>query len=284
MIPLRIASLLLGAAAAVVIVAFSLSTRTPGITEASPQTEEIRAFWTTYREATALRMKNDFKAAATAYARALALRPNHEDSLYYLGNSYLEEKRYADALEAFRRLVTINPDGSSRAHMQMALVRASLDDEAPRHLPEAERLFQRALDTDPDSGALLGLGEVALLAGRHEEACVLLERAHAENTMSMAAPYLLGYLAFRDGRRDEAWRLFRLAVQRGDLARPPVTWSEEGDVKADPALRWRALARQSVFGAHWIRLRSYLNAPGPSETDMRHEYEQLAAAVAAARP
>ena len=255
----------------------------PALPASTQHIDAAREFWASYREATGRRMKQDFEGAAELYSRALALRPNHQDSLYYLGNCHLERRAYREALQAFQQLVAINPSGSSRAYMHSGLVYASLDPAAPHDLDEARRLFQLALDTDPDSGALLGLAEVALLRHRPDEARELLERANAENPMSLAAPYLLGYLVFRDGARDEAWRLFRMAVDRGELKKPPVIWSEEGDVKADPTLRWRALARQSVFGAQWLRLRGYLEPPDPGPADMAHEYHLLETAIAAAR-
>jgi hypothetical protein len=70
---------------------------------------------------------------------------------------------------------------------------------------------------------------------------------------------------------------------------PPSKWSEEGDVKAAPALRWRALARQSVFGSQWLALRSHALAStsahmGASRhADLDDAYRSLDAAIAAAR-
>jgi tetratricopeptide (TPR) repeat protein len=282
---LRLAALLAGGAAAIALGAGAAGRRTapPAEPATTAHTEAAREFWGTYRAATALRMKEDFEGAAGLYRKALSLRPNHEDSLYYLGNAQLERGAYADALHAFQQLAHLNPSGSSRAYMQWGLVHASLEPGAPRDFAEAQRLLQLAFDTDPESGALLALGEVALLRGRTAVAQDLIARAGAENPMSMAAPYLLGYLARLRRESDEAWRLFRLAVERGELKKPPVAWSEEGDVKADPALRWRALARQSVFGDHWIRLRAYVEPPGPTRSDMDHEYRLLDTALAAAR-
>jgi hypothetical protein len=101
--------------------------------------------------------------------------------------------------------------------------------------------------------------------------------------MSVAVPFLRGYLSLRRGGRLEAWRFFETAVKRGELKKPPVAWSAEGDVKADPALRWQALARQSVFGTHWLRLRRYLKEPGPTPADMERDYSLLEAAIAAMR-
>ena len=63
------------------------------------------------------------------------------------------------------------------------------------------------------------------------------------------------------------------------LKKPAVKWTEEGDVKADPALRWRALARQSVLGDHWLRVREYAKGAGPAQADMAREYRLLDAAL-----
>lgn len=242
-----------------------------------------RAFWTTYREATLRRSRQDLDGAVAAYHQALALRPDHEDSLYYLGNCQFERRAYADAVDAYRRLVRVNPEGSPRGYVQWGLVHASLEPDAPRDFEEAERLFTRAVRLDPESGAVLALAEVALLKGDVERAQMWLGRADVEDASSVAVPFLRGYLAWRRDARDEAWTRFESAVARGRTAKPAVSWSEEGDVKADPALRWQALARQSVFGAHWLGLRAYLEPPGPSPAVMSREYQHLGRAIAAAQ-
>jgi hypothetical protein len=159
--------------------------------------------------------------------------------------------------------------------MQLASIRASLEPGAPVDLAQAAALFQRALDVDPDSGALLGLAEVALIQHRVVEAERMLVQVDADNPISIAAPFLRGYLAMERQSPDEAWALFRTAVARGEPKKGGVKWTEEGDVKGTPELRWRALARQSVFGVYWIRLRTYLAPPGPSRADMQREYGQL---------
>lgn len=230
-----------------------------------------REFWDAYRRAGERRSQGQWQEAIQLYTRTLELRPDHEDSLYYLGNCHVERGERAQAIAAYQRLVEVNPDGSSRGYMQMGLLRASVGADGRRELDGAERLFRRALEVDSDSGALLGLAEVALLKRRWSEAARMLDEVNADNAMSVAAPYLLAYLSFRRGDRPAAWRLFQTAVARGELKKAPVAWSEEGDVKADPALRWRALARQSVFGEQWIQVRRYRQSPGPSVVDMERE-------------
>lgn len=250
--------------------------RDAGVEAAS---ETRRAFWGAYGRAGQARAAGDLDAAVPLYREALAIQPDHEDGLYYLGTCLLEQGHFQAALEAYRRLVHLNPSGSSRAHMQIGAIHASLDPAAPVDLRAATIAFQQALDVDPDSGALLGLAEVAVRQGRVGDAERLLRRVEADNPMSIAAPFLRGYLAYRARQFEVAWEQFTTAVRRGEMKKGPVRWTEEGDVKDAPELRWRALARQSVFGAHWIGLRSLLAPPGPTRTAMRDAYDGVQRAL-----
>ncbi len=246
------------------------------------QGEQLRRFWESYREASQKRAANDLTAAVILYQDALQLKPDHEDSLYYSGNCYFELGRYQEAILAYQRLIAVNPLGSSRGYVQLGLVHACLKPGAPFDPEKAERFFQQALQVDPDSGAMLGIAEVALLQGKWQKAWEALQSERADHDMSMATPYLLGYLCWRKGDHKEAWRWFRASVERGEFKKPAITWSEEGDVKADPEWRWRALARQSVLGEYWLRLRRYVNAPDLSPANMEEEYQLLRRALATA--
>lgn len=242
---------------------------------AGPQVENTRRFWEAYKHASHSRAAGELVLAAASYQNALALKPGHEDSLYYQGNCYFELGRYREAIAAYEQLIAVNPQGSSRGYMQLGLVYSCLEKGAPLNLPKAAEYFQRSVQVDPDSGGLLALGEVAMLQGEWQEAWDALESANNDNPMSMAAPYLLGYLCYRKARHGEAWHWFSLGVRRGELKRPAMKWTEEGDIKADPELRWRALARQSVFGKYWLPLRRYLKSGSYTQVEMKHEYEQL---------
>ncbi|MEW5974233.1 MAG: tetratricopeptide repeat protein [Acidobacteriota bacterium] len=239
------------------------------------QSDTVREFWRFYKEASHQRSAGDLGAAVSLYEKSLALRPQHEDSLYYLGNCYFELGRYADAANSYQNLISINPLGSSRGYMQLGLIYACLEPASPKDLNKAYQYFSRANEVDPDSGGLLGMGEVALLRGQWEEARQLLLSANDDNPMSMAAPYLLGYLAYRNKAPQEAGNWFHMAVQRGELKKGAIKWTEEGDLKADPELRWRALARQSVFGKYWLPLRRYLKEAAPSQVGIQQEYSRL---------
>ncbi len=234
-----------------------------------------RQFWDTYKQASQKRAAGDLETAASLYQKALQLKPQHEDSLYYLGNCFLELSRYQEAIDTNLKLIAVNPLGSSRGYMQLGLIYSDLDPRAPFDLEKASQYFQRTLEVDPDSGAMLGIAEVAMLRGNWQKARESLLSVNTDSPMSMAAPYLLGFLSYRKGDKLQAWQWFHLAVQRGELKKPQLKWTEEGDIKADPELRWRALARQSVFGKYWLPMRKYLNDSGLSPTVMEAEYQRF---------
>lgn len=234
--------------------------RTTTAAHAETPAVAARAFWATYQEATARRMASDCAGAVPLYRQALDQRPAHEDALYYLGNCLAEQGASAEALEIYDRLARLNPAGSSRAWVQAALLHASLLPGAPADLDRAERLFRQALEVDPDSSARLGLAEVRLLQGEVDDARRLLTELLADSPMSVPAPFLLGYLAYRTGGREAARPHFAAAVARLCPRATASRWSEEGDAKSAPERRWQALARQSVFGASWLALRGETGA------------------------
>lgn len=262
--------------------------RDPTTTAAHTETPTVvaRAFWATYQEATARRMASDCVAAVPMYRRALEQRPGHEDTLYYLGNCLAERGAYAEALATFDRLARLNPAGSSRAQVQAALLHASLLPGAPFDLERAERLFRQALEVDPESAARLGLAEVRLLKGDVDDARRLLTEVDADSPMGVAAPFLLGYLAYHADGHQAARSRFAAAVTRlcppGSVSR----WSEEGDVKSAPERRWQALARQSIFGASWLAIRGDAGAgcAHPRDgTELARAYDDLHRVIEGAR-
>jgi tetratricopeptide (TPR) repeat protein len=234
----------------------------------------VQQFWEIYNKAGQERTAGHLMAAIALYQSALSLKPGHEGSLYYLGNCYLDEGQYQQAISAYRRLIVVNPVGS-RGYFQLGLVYASLKAGAPFDPKKAEQYLRRALQVDPDTGALLGVGEVALLEGDWPQAQAALQGVNADNNTSVAAPYLLGYLSWRQHRQGQAWLWFLRAVQCCKVKKPPIPWSQEGEIKADPELRWQALARQSVFGSDWLRLRRYTRSPNLSQAVMQREYRRL---------
>ena len=213
--------------------------------------QQMEEFRSRYENATQSLQRGDWDQAAQWYQQALKLDPEHEDSLYYLGNCYMDQGRYQEALGAYQRLVAANPRGSSRGYLNLGLVFASLQPDGPLDLERAEGFFRQALELDPNSSALLNLAEVALLRGQWDEARQLLKDFNAEHALHPAPAYLLGYLAWREGRSGASAEWYHDAITRMMKARGTISPSEEGDVSEETDWLWRALVRQSVLGEQW---------------------------------
>lgn len=203
----------------------------------------VRQFWTFYREATDRRMEGALQEAVEAYDRALALHPEHEDALYYKGNVLLRLGQYAQAESAYATLTRVNPS-SARGYAQLGEVSFCYGREAGRlDLEAAAASFRRARAINKEeTGPLLRLGQIALvqgdltLAGEHFDAVL---RTHVDNVPTHV---LKGYVAWVQGRRDEAVRHLERALQHADPSSTTSVGSSEGDTKGRAAF---LLARAS---------------------------------------
>lgn len=130
----------------------------------------IADFWGSFREANRLRQEGDYEQAAAVYRKCLEIDPRHEESLYYLGIMSEEIGEYAAAVEAYERLLGVNP-ASGRALTQFGALLATAN---PALAPDYERargLFEKAVELNREqAGPFLQLGMVDLNLGRFAEA------------------------------------------------------------------------------------------------------------------
>jgi Flp pilus assembly protein TadD len=197
--------------------------------------DAVRLFWRTLGEATALRIAGDCDGAARAYRQALSLNPKHEDALYYLGQCLQAQGQTEEAHRSFEALVAVNPE-SARGHLALgalALARAGGPD-----LPEAEARFARAHAINKEeSGAMLHLGEIALVRDDAAQARHWLQSARRTNPKSVEAILLLGYLDWQSGDRQAAAARCAEAAGAAVVPAPAQGASSEGDRrKAAPPL------------------------------------------------
>ena len=154
---------------------------------------EIRHFWDFYNRATSLRLEGKWGEAAALYQQALALDPRHENSLYYLGNAFFELGRFLEADSAWKRLIGINPNQSSRAHAQLGMLYSCGAPGTPLDLDRAVEELHLALAINKEeSGPEIKLGEVALLKGDRQKALEYLSAGRNLNFKSVEANYLSG--------------------------------------------------------------------------------------------
>ena len=228
-------------------------------TDAGERTVTLR-FWDEFARATSLRVRGDWSAAAKSYERALALRPEHEDSLYYLGHCRMEMGRPGEAREAFSRLVAVNPS-SVRGHLALGAVQLSADPSQPFAIEEARGHFEKAHALNgEETGAMVRLGEIALVLGEQARARAWFESALRTNPKCVEAAFLLGYLAWVSGRRDDAAAFCRRAIEAATVQAPVKGVMSEGDRKA-AAPPLRAPVGTTLFSSQSDVLRP---APGSS--------------------
>lgn len=221
--------------------------KAPGDGASGPELSErdrIRAFWETHRAAIKARVDGDYQRAAELFRQALALDPGHEDARYSIGVSLAELGDIEGALVELAELQRINPQ-SLRAFKQWGTLRAS-NARGPEDLAAAHQALERALAINPEeTGALLVLGEVALLEGDDELAEQRLEWACRTNPRAVGGFFLRAYVAWTRGDEEASRELLvKARAARGE------EWKPEGAVAEGDTAR-RVHREESPLASYW---------------------------------
>jgi enediyne biosynthesis protein E4 len=192
--------------------------------------ERIVRFWKAQRAAMdAMRTHGDAGTAVGLFREALALDPRHEDSRYYLANALAMLGDTDGSLGELEELTRIN-SRSHRGHKRWGVLRAR-SARSPADLEAAEQSLLRAYAINPEeTGALLILGEVALLRGEPALARERLSHVVQANSRAAGAFFLLGYIAWTERRAAEARRYLEAAAEALGEEWMPAGTTAEGDV------------------------------------------------------
>ena len=205
-------------------------------------------FWNRQRAAmNAMKVEKDNPKAIQLFRAALELNPQHEDSRYYLGTCLASQGDVSGALAELAELIRINPS-SHRGHQQWGTLRA-LFATNDVELLAAENSLETAHALNPEeTGALLVLGEIALLRGDVAKANERLTAACRTNPRVTGGFFLRGYLAWKTGDALRAPAL--LAEARGTLGKDwqPKGTTAEGDVQQKQHVETTPLSR---FWERW---------------------------------
>jgi len=189
-------------------------------------------FWKHQRAAmNAIKIEGDREAAIGHFRKALALNPVHEDSLYYLSNCLVSQGDVAEAAELLEELIRVNPS-SHRGYKSLGIVRAAAA-RSRADMDEAAKLLEKALAVNPEeTGALLALGEIALMLGDPETAEARLELANRTNPQAVGGYFLRGYVAWKEGDDGRARELLGRAREALGPEWTPEGMTSEGDVRS----------------------------------------------------
>ena len=205
-----------------------------GAAASAADRDRVREFWTRFREATTHRVAGRLDSAVMSYRRARTLDPDHEDTLYYLGSVLLDLGRFDEARDALERLVRVNP-ASARGHGRLGMLHMCGDGPAADRLAAAEAAYRESAALNREAtGAYLRLAEAALARRDLDGAARALEIVLGSDPDSAPAHFLRGYIAWREGRADDAEYAFRRALDAGGAGDGLV--SGEGDTSEGAAL------------------------------------------------
>lgn len=225
-------------------------------------------FWDVERAAmSAMKVEKNNAKAIELFRQAIGLNPAHEDSRYYLGLCLASHGDIEGALESLVALQKLNPQ-SHRAWQQWGVLRATFA-RSDADLAAAEAALERAHSLNPEeTGALLVLGEVALLRQQRTLAEQRLSAALRTNPKAVGGYFLCGYLALGQGDKPKAKQLLEQARQALGPDWQPQGATSEGDVKqkqhvdASPLNRfWQTWNGDTDPAQAYAALDHYLSQP-----------------------
>src|SRR6478672_9441333 len=182
-------------------------------------------------EANAARDAQQLDRAVPLYRRALALQPRWTEGWWSLGTIYYDADNYADAANAFRKVVALDyRQGTARAMLGLCEFELGQEVEALRDI-EASKSLGVIEDAQ--------LRQVVLY---HEG--LLLQRA----SRFEAAQKALSSLCLSGTKGDEVTRTFGMVVLRMPDKKPPATGSEDAEV-VDHLGRGACLSGQKNYEA-----------------------------------
>ncbi|MCY3965273.1 MAG: sulfatase-like hydrolase/transferase [Acidobacteria bacterium] len=150
----------------------------------------------------------DPEPAIGHFQSALALDPEHRQSLLGLANAYRELGRIDEAVVGYRRLLEV---AGQDAKATMALARIHVDG---GELSEAEGVLAAAAEgREPPAVITNKLGEVMALLGRSGDAEAKFRQAIASNPELGEAHFNLAVLLDESGRMEDAISAYRQAAE-----------------------------------------------------------------------
>lgn len=153
-------------------------------------------------------LAGDPEPAIGHFQSALALDPEHRQSLLGLANAYRELGRIDEAVVGYRRLLDVAGQ-DSKATMALARIHVDRDE-----LSEAEQVLAAAAEgREPPAVVTNKLGEVMALLGRSGDAEARFRQAISSNPELGEAHFNLAVLLDESGRTEEAIIAYRQAAE-----------------------------------------------------------------------
>jgi tetratricopeptide (TPR) repeat protein len=220
----------------------------------------ILALWQARAEAAD--SARDLGSSLDAWRTVTAATPNDWRAWGSFGNALAAAGQWDDAAKALAAALRLNPgEAAIRDHLVAALVQAGNRHHALLQFDQAEAVFRRAHELQPDNPSLVHhLGVVLDRTNRLDSLARLLDEALAAGIDPERLAYIRALLARREGRLEEAREL----LLTSDPADEPVQWHalrvKIADALGNPAEAFeaatemnRAAIDRSVSVENWKR-------------------------------
>ena len=164
--------------------------------------------------------QGDFDRAATELKAAIAQQQNYADAHYALGSVLKARKEWKSAAEALRRAIALRSDSPTHYALAQVLQQSGDDKGAQAEFAESERLRLRT-EADQRASVWTAVGVQKLDDGDPQAALDLFRRATAASDQYAPAFYQMGRALQRLGKGQEAREAFsRAATLNPALAAP----------------------------------------------------------------
>jgi tetratricopeptide (TPR) repeat protein len=193
--------------------------------------KQIDNFWSHYRKANNFRIAGDWEPAVYEYKQALAIDPFHDNSLYHIGNMFLELEQY-DSAEWYWMLQLKENPRSARAHFQLGNLHFNYQNRDYYDLEVAKKEFETTFDINKDFlQPALQLGHIALIENDVSKAIENYQKVIGSNINNVEAHFILGYSYYKKKDVGKAFIAFENAVNFSISNGEPVMASSEGDTR-----------------------------------------------------
>lgn len=204
---------------ALVFIILTIGKQSPGNQPAATNTtansakqDSMNLFWNYYRQATAYRHENHIKEALINYRKAIKLNPQHENTLYYMGNVAMMDGDYALADSCWRVLIKVNPS-SARGFNQLGGLYFCPKAGPFWKPPQSKYYYSKAAELNMESpGTQVRLGEIALVSGDEPHAYDIFNQVIVSSPNNIPAQFLSAYLDWKHKRNAAARAHFILAI------------------------------------------------------------------------
>lgn len=148
--------------------------------------------------------QNDPRRAVQQYEKAIELDPEHANSLYRLGVIHCSEKRYDQAIAAWKKYIKAT-DGSANGYGNLGFCH-----ELAGETEMAEAAYLKGIKKEPrNESCRINYGLMLARHGRTNEAVLQLQTI----LKPAAVHYNLGSVYEQQGRREQAMAEYRRAIE-----------------------------------------------------------------------